>query len=37
MDEALQRAKSHWPVFGLTDDVRPALGRPGTRARRPFS
>jgi xanthine dehydrogenase accessory factor len=26
MDEALQCAKTDWPVFGLTDDVRPALG-----------
>jgi xanthine dehydrogenase accessory factor len=25
MDEALQLTKADWPVFGLTDDVRPAL------------
>jgi hypothetical protein len=26
MDEALRHAKSNRPVFGLTDDIRPALG-----------
>jgi xanthine dehydrogenase accessory factor len=26
MDEALQLTKTDWPVFGLTDDVRPTLG-----------